>query len=140
MVMAETDTDNIFEIPDCESWYCRVVAYERTGTESHLQLELMRSGEPPLFLHFHGVTYFTGWMSWKGVGFRVGSEDELLGFVLSSTRAYDDMSASTLLGRNMLGGYCLFSCEGAYSTQINIVASRAYSADAKGKILVAAAV
>lgn len=128
--------DNIFKIPNPGEWGCRVTNFS-TG-HGLVKIRLINKWETngPSHLEFSHVTYFSGWMSWKGADFRLATNDELVALLRRVLLGIEEISDAELLGLSRFGTNSLFICNAVDTDPIYIVSNGAWSLDAKGVLLV----
>ncbi len=125
---------NIFKLPDPDNWYCKVISYPYAMT--NLKIQADHPDGSVLFLEFRNIVYFSGWLSWKGIRFRVTEDEELLQFVRTTTSHFDALTSRELLSPSKLGVFKLFVGQGSENTSIRLIANAARSLDRAGQILV----
>ena len=65
-------TENVFNLDDPSSYYCRVFRYHIS--HSGLCIQLIREGHDNLYLDFAGVQYFEFPQFWKGANFALSGD------------------------------------------------------------------
>jgi hypothetical protein len=125
--------ENIFKVVDPDEWYCKVInfPYEQTN----LRIEARHPDNKVMFIVFRNVVYFSGWMSWKGLSFRIAEQQEFLQFVHFNTSSYQGISDEELLSPYKLGIFQLFVGTGDKNVQIKLIANTAWSQDHSGQTL-----
>jgi hypothetical protein len=89
--------ENIFPIPNSDEYHCKIHKYETT--HMGLYLEVSNHRDPPFYLYFAGVRYFSGPPSWKSVDFQRVEKPEKQIEVLRGIDFFSRWSEEWLLNR-----------------------------------------
>lgn len=92
-----TRSSSLFPIHDADEYICSIYKYE-IG-HSGLYLKVSNHREPPFYLYFAGVEYFSGPPSWQGVNFLIIENAENRIGTLRSISYFAKWSENKLLER-----------------------------------------
>jgi hypothetical protein len=124
---------SVFDLPNPEEWYCKVLNYPFALT--NLRVEARHPNGDIVILEFRNIVYFSGWLSWKGVNFKVADDKEFVDFVRASTSSFDEILDDEVLQPHKLGIFRLFVGKGDKNTYIRFIANAAWATDQSGQTL-----
>ena len=113
---------NIFQLPDPKGWGCMVIQGGVRHNPLVIELKNKDIKDGPVKLEFGYTYHFSGWMAWRGAGFRVGTERNFADHIRRIAPRLAHHSDRELLESSEFQHSSLFICNTVKGDQIYIVA------------------
>ena len=129
---------NIFRLSDPDSWYCGIIHLASGHGLLQIKLSNKTVTNEARQIEFAHAIYFSGWVTWRGADFRIGTDSEYIDVIRQGTPKYNHLSDQVLLNTHPYDYSRLFICKTVDNELIRIVANGGWIKNAEGKTLVQA--
>jgi hypothetical protein len=107
--------ENILELPDPDNINCVLYSYLKGHKELYIEAYVHNEIK---YIFIDGVEYYSGPVTWKGANFRLGSEEECITLLESSTN-YKDFTI-----KNLNEVFSLFKINTTFGTEVKILGNK----------------